>query len=1393
MKSAFLFFFGAILSFNTLSQVYPPEPEGQDPFYLLENIPKAPEAASLGQYGDIANNPYTGKANITIPLYSINFDGLQIPIQLNYDTGGVRVAQEAGWVGLNWSLSTNFGISRKIMGSDDLISQVIGVADGRTTPVGFIYNNYNLGVGPYGNPEMSDNNIRDIHYSFTANPSGGRNYRIDTQPDIFDVSLFGKTYKFRLEKKQTGSNIVQCYAFNNRNVKITYNVTSSQQAFTIIDENGFEYYFKTKDYSTSWASPEPDSNTFDLLSEMMNDDPNRADETTITNWLLDKIKSPYGQELIFTYQSGTHLSVPGFSSFEIQQEHTYGDEYRVIGGIPKHSRSVTVISSNYLSKIEGDFGKVQFNLEDRDDLMTGEAIERYLIQEGQVSSYPFSWITSQGQIRQCHGNPSCTNSITATPKRLGSITIKDFNNTTIEDIDFQYTYFDNDKFSNQDKEFYLRLKLDKLVIGEKEYSFSYIQPNDLPNKISFAVDFWGFYNGKLTNTSLIPKVGRFTHDQLSIPPTQSISESFMEYSGANRGSDFNFGKIGNLETVFYPTGGKSEIIYEPHLVVLDPPNPYIVTEEHSNGRIFKTNLTNEKEYKFTYQYLKRAKDASYSFYDHRFVSGGTTGNGTMIWPEIGFEVTAPSTLEVNGHLTLWYYGCNMPYYESEPKYYIQDPSTNQNLNTIFYFNEWLMPEGCPNPTNQFTETNSIKSFILAPGYYKITHHQPETIVINGQYITPPAITVNNGTLPQNPAYTLYDTVSNNVLTPETFEIGGSRVLSISNYSNNGSFISKKQYNYDYFNATEPTLASSGKLMDDLVYFSKAYGYHSYNPRQYNSSRFQFTSTPSITGNPSAEGSYIGYSNTTELVLDQNDNVLASNERTFHNQPNEYFVDSVNTWYGYTCYGSSHYLNTNVTANNIIVLGMDPLNSYSYINGKVLSESQFDIEGNEISKSNYLYQTVNLNNDTTYYSTFMGLPTQNALLPPQCRPEVYGPYLADHSSYDPYQMPSYYGKNAMLMAKETFVNVDNGELISKEQFNYDLTTLHLLNKNTEVFENDFLKQEYFYPYSSEVYNNSQMSNLRTNNQLSTLIKTRNKRNSVNLSERLLEFDNYNGNSMISKISIKKGGQTNFTEKAVYEEYDDDGRLLQSRKSNGIPISYIWGYNGQQVVAKVVNATYSQIEALSSFGQNFTINNGLSSTQEDALRALSNVIVNTYQYNPLIGVSQMRNERNDISKYEYDTENRLKYILDKNDFIVNEFQYNMNSEYNPLKTPIVNDTSYVVTNSQLLSNTTYLSKNRNYDDNGNLNLTAGIRLETVPSYIGNTTLNYTIIAQGGSGNYQYKWRVKGNEYNPVSSSDNWAYSLDCSTINEPVLYVYCEVIDTQTGKIFTANIKHGVNCY
>ena len=98
-----------------------------DPFYVSEHIPKSPEVSSLGEFGVIQASSYNGKANIGVPIHTINWEGLSIPIQLNYDNGGVRVASEATWVGLNWSLSVNFGISRSIYGQDDFKKKSAGV------------------------------------------------------------------------------------------------------------------------------------------------------------------------------------------------------------------------------------------------------------------------------------------------------------------------------------------------------------------------------------------------------------------------------------------------------------------------------------------------------------------------------------------------------------------------------------------------------------------------------------------------------------------------------------------------------------------------------------------------------------------------------------------------------------------------------------------------------------------------------------------------------------------------------------------------------------------------------------------------------------------------------------------------------------------------------------------------------------------------------------------------------------------------------------------------------------------------------------------------------------------------------------------------------------------
>ena len=92
--------------------------------FTTELLPNNPDVANLGKFGDIPINQYNGTANITVPIYNLNFDGLSIPISANYNTSGVPVAQEASWIGLGWSLNEGYSITREIQGFEDLNSGV---------------------------------------------------------------------------------------------------------------------------------------------------------------------------------------------------------------------------------------------------------------------------------------------------------------------------------------------------------------------------------------------------------------------------------------------------------------------------------------------------------------------------------------------------------------------------------------------------------------------------------------------------------------------------------------------------------------------------------------------------------------------------------------------------------------------------------------------------------------------------------------------------------------------------------------------------------------------------------------------------------------------------------------------------------------------------------------------------------------------------------------------------------------------------------------------------------------------------------------------------------------------------------------------------------------------
>jgi hypothetical protein len=81
------------------------------------------------------------------------------------------------------------------------------------------------------------------------------------------------------------------------------------------------------------------------------------------------------------------------------------------------------------------------------------------------------------------------------------------------------------------------------------YAFRYAGPA-LPPRTSFAVDHWGYYNGRTGNTELIPS-------------TRS-SGSGMWYLGASRVPDPTLMQAGVLTRITYPTGGYNQFVYEPN-------------------------------------------------------------------------------------------------------------------------------------------------------------------------------------------------------------------------------------------------------------------------------------------------------------------------------------------------------------------------------------------------------------------------------------------------------------------------------------------------------------------------------------------------------------------------------------------------------------------------------------------------------------------------------------------------------------------------------------------------------------------------------------------------------------------------------------------------------------
>ncbi|WP_169630288.1 RHS repeat domain-containing protein [Flavobacterium humi] len=241
------------------------------------------------------------------------------------------------------------------------------------------------------------------------------------------------------------------------------------------------------------------------------------------------------------------------------------------------------------------------------------------------------------------------------------------------------------------------------------------------------------------------------------------------------------------------------------------------------------------------------------------------------------------------------------------------------------------------------------------------------------------------------------------------------------------------------------------------------------------------------------------------------------------------------------------------------------------------------------------------------------------------------------------------------------NTPTGSISSKTNYFYDNPAhLQLTRTETTNSEGETLKTVNSYP--DDLLAVSQMTALKAQNRVAEVIKTEQLNSGISMATQNKTYKDW-GNGIIAPEIIQTSVESNPLENRVrYTVMDTaNGKPLELKMENGTPVTYIWGYNKSQPIAKIENATFASIPTA-------TITNlqGLSDTGSEAnlitaqiaLRAsLPNAMVSTYTYIPLVGVSTITGPNSDKITYTYDAQGRLVQVKDKDGNIVkaNEYHY------------------------------------------------------------------------------------------------------------------------------------------
>ena len=487
---------------------------------------KSPEAYAFRKYGEYGVSEYTGTTNITVPLYTVSYKDVEIPITLAYDASGIRVDQEASWVGLGWNLMVGGCINYVAAGSID--PKLFNAS--QTTWENFL----NTGSGDIYH---FTSDLRDNNSYLALDIKSGHGER-----DFFSVNILGKSFLFSINPFTDSITVIGCEA--EKYVVEIDNVSSYGQlnsaVWKVTDGNGWQYYF----------SPGELTNAFVMGGAYT------------STWNLTEIITQEGSVVDFLYSNPIYVPYRSYRTeqYDILGEETNPGHYPNPGYSSQFVQTNVSVQTRYLSAIETRDQRVSFTLNDRVDLPSGQRLEK-------ISVYSKISKKTIREFNFSYGYFSASN--------VGGNYLNVLTGATPTD-DFKYRLK-------------LNAVTEAAGSTSLTTTFTYNESFTLPLKTSCAKDFWGYFNNKqnsgsapiLSTNTLLP-----TPLPLFINSGVQLSQIYRSLKGANRYCDVTAMQAAMLTKITYPTKGYTTFTYEPNRFMST--TRYPTTEEYASCTVNKT-------------------------------------------------------------------------------------------------------------------------------------------------------------------------------------------------------------------------------------------------------------------------------------------------------------------------------------------------------------------------------------------------------------------------------------------------------------------------------------------------------------------------------------------------------------------------------------------------------------------------------------------------------------------------------------------------------------------------------------------------------------------------------------------------------------------------------------